>query len=227
MFHKKTALSWITTVAVAALVIAACSPAATPAVPTDTAVAPSAVPSDTPAATQAVIPNSGATAAATTAPGGGSSATILVTANSSLGQILTDANGKTLYAFTKDQADTSNCTGSCATNWPPLAVVTGTTPTAGDGITVTLGTLTRADGTLQVTVNHMPVYTSASDVNPGDANGQGKGGVWFVLDASGNLVNTMSGTPMAPASTAAAPADTAAAPADTAAAPAAPATTYP
>jgi len=211
MFHQKTALSWMTMLAVAALVIAACSPAATPAVSTDTAAPPSSVPSDTSVpTTQAVVPNTGATPEATAVTGGGAGATIMVATNSSLGQILTDANGKTLYAFTNDAPDVSNCTGSCATNWPPLAVAQGTMPTAADGITVTLGTLTRADGTLQVTVNHIPVYTWASDANAGDTGGQGKGGVWFALDASGNLVKT-----------------TSAAPADTSAAPPAIPTTYP
>ncbi len=208
MFNKKTALSWMAMVTVAALAIAACSPAAAPSTPEGTAV----------------IPNTGATSEATPAAGGGGNATILVSTNSSLGQILTDAKGMTLYAYTNDQPDVSNCTGSCATNWPPVTVVTGTTPTAGQGISVTVGTLTRSDGTLQVTVNHLPVYTFASDANPGDVNGQGKGGMWFVLDASGNLVKTMSGTQAAPGGTSPAPASTAAAPADT---PAAPATTYP
>jgi predicted lipoprotein with Yx(FWY)xxD motif len=100
----------------------------------------------------------------------------------------------TLYAYLNDKPDVSNCTDQCATNWPPLTVSQGTTPMAGDGITVTLGTLTRADGPVQVTVNHMPVYYFASDTTAGDARGQGKGGVWYVFDASGNLVKTSTST---------------------------------
>jgi predicted lipoprotein with Yx(FWY)xxD motif len=180
MHHQKTLLSWMTMAAMAALVIAACAPATTLA-PTDTV---SPLPSDTPPApaATAVIPNTGATAAPT--------ATIVVLTNSSLGQILTDAKGMTLYAYLNDSPDVSNCSGQCAANWPPLTIPQGTTPTAGDGITATLGTVTRADGSLQVSVNHMPVYYFASDTTPGDASGQGKGGVWYVFDASGNLVKT-------------------------------------
>ena len=204
MSYKKNALSWVALAAALALVVAACAPAPTPA-PTDTAVPPSPVPSETaplptettaPAAT-AAIPNTGATAEATAMAG----STVMLSMNSSLGDILTDANGNALYAFLSDQPDVSNCTGTCATNWPPLTVPQGTTPTAGDGITVTLGTLNRADGSLQVTVNHMPVYTFASDANPGDTNGQGKANLWYVLDASGTLVKTMPATPAATATT--------------------------
>jgi len=130
---------------------------------------------------------------------------IMVAQNAALGNILTDAKGMTLYAFTKDTPGTSNCTGDCAGIWPPLVVAQGVTPTAASGFTGTLGTIQRSDGTTQVTVNNMPVYLWVKDKNPGDTTGQGVGKVWFVLDAAGNIVNTLLPT-AAPTSAAQGPA---------------------
>ena len=64
----------------------------------------------------------------------------------------------------------STCTGSCATVWPPLAAAGGTL-TAGSGVTGTLATISRADGSKQVTYNGMPLYTYERDAKPGDASG--------------------------------------------------------
>jgi predicted lipoprotein with Yx(FWY)xxD motif len=95
----------------------------------------------------------------------------------------------TLYIYTKDTPGVSNCSGGCATAWPPLLVAAGATPTADSKFTGKLGTIQRADGTTQVTVNGMPVYYYAKDKNPGDAVGQKVGGVWFVIDATGAMMN--------------------------------------
>ena len=83
-----------------------------------------------------------------------------------------DAQGITLYRYDKDSAGTSNCTGSCATVWPPLAAAGGTL-TGGSGVTGTLATISRADGSKQVTYNGMPLYTFQQDAKPGDATGDG------------------------------------------------------
>jgi len=85
--------------------------------------------------------------------------------------ILVDAAGMTLYTYANDSAGTSACTGGCAGEWPPLTS-TGT-PTATSGITGTLATITRSDGTTQVTYNGMPLYTWEGDQQPGDVTGNG------------------------------------------------------
>ncbi len=105
--------------------------------------------------------------------------------------VLTSANGFTLYWFVPDTATTSKCTGSCATFWPPVKGPA----TAGSGVTGTLATITRPDGTTQATWNGHPLYTYAADTAPGRASGNGltaSGGVWHEV--------TLSGSP-APAST--------------------------
>jgi predicted lipoprotein with Yx(FWY)xxD motif len=91
--------------------------------------------------------------------------------------VLTNSRGFTLYLFVPDGTGRSVCYGSCAAYWPP---VTGR-PEAGPGVTGTLGTTQRTDGSLQVTYNGHPLYTYVGDSAPGQANGNGlnlNGGLW-------------------------------------------------
>jgi predicted lipoprotein with Yx(FWY)xxD motif len=98
---------------------------------------------------------------------------VLTASNATLGKtILVNATGFTLYTYANDTAGTSNCTGSCATVWPPLTPGSGA-PTGGTGVTGTLATITRSDGTKQVTYNGKPLYTFQSDSSAGKASGDG------------------------------------------------------
>jgi predicted lipoprotein with Yx(FWY)xxD motif len=104
-----------------------------------------------------------------------------------LGKILVDGEGMTLYMFTKDEADKSNCSGKCIENWPPL--LTQGNPTLGDGVDAAkIGTATLADGSMIVTYNHMPLYYWIKDKAPGDTTGQGNNDVWYVVAPDGNPV---------------------------------------
>lgn len=104
-----------------------------------------------------------------------------------LGVVMTNAKGMTVYYFTSDVPNSgkSNCYDKCATAWPP---VTATSTAAAVGITGTLGSITRTDGTKQLTVNGRPVYTFAFDKAPGDANGQGSEKVWYAIHPSGGQI---------------------------------------
>jgi predicted lipoprotein with Yx(FWY)xxD motif len=146
--------------------------------------AAAAAPSPAPAAATTAAPT---TAAPTTAAG---PATV-VPADTALGKVLTDADGLTLYALEseKPQLPTPSCYSSCAETWPPL-VITGA-PVAGGGLDpALLGVVPRDGGATQVTYNKWPLYRFAGDRKPGDTNGQGVGGVWFVLGADGKLVKS-------------------------------------
>ena len=78
------------------------------------------------------------------------------------GTILVAPSGMTLYMLTADSPTASTCTGACASAWPPLAT-TGT-PRAGSGVEAKeLGTITRSDGSRQVTYNGHPLYTFSGD----------------------------------------------------------------
>jgi predicted lipoprotein with Yx(FWY)xxD motif len=104
--------------------------------------------------------------------------TISVKNSTSLGNYLVDDKGMTLYTFKNDTAGVSNCNGGCATAWPPLAAQAA--PMAGTGVTGTFALIKRADGSMQVTYNNMPLYYFSGDKAAGDTNGQGVGGVWQV-----------------------------------------------
>ena len=122
-------------------------------------------------------------AAPTTAPAAAAAAGSVVgikSASGTVGAYLTGQGGMTLYVFKKDSPNVSACSGACATNWPPLTLGPGGSPTAGAGVTGSLTTFARADGTMQVAYNGAPVYYFAADTKAGDTNGQGVGGVWFV-----------------------------------------------
>jgi len=108
-------------------------------------------------------------------------------AQSSLGPILTDQNGRTLYAFTNDKAGTSSCTGQCIATWP--ALVSRQPADAGAGADkALLAQTTRAEGTAQATYGNWPLYYYVGDVGPGDIDGQGIDGAWFVVGADGKLI---------------------------------------
>lgn len=114
---------------------------------------------------------------------------VKVTNNSQLGDILTDSEGRTLYLFRNDRRLQSNCEGGCLANWPPL--LTDATPVAGDGVDAgRLDSITRSDGTLQVTYNGWPLYYWRDDVEEGDTDGQDRGNIWFVVSPFGGPVFT-------------------------------------
>ena len=123
-------------------------------------------------------------AATPTAPAAGAAVVVDAGQNATLGSFLVDSKGMTLYLYTKDSPNTSNCYVACATAWPPL--LTSGTPTAGAGVTAALlGTTKRTDGTTQVTYNGWPLYYWVNDKNPGDTTGENVQNVWFVMTPAG------------------------------------------
>jgi predicted lipoprotein with Yx(FWY)xxD motif len=136
--------------------------------------------------TQAATPTTAASTPTTTAVAASSGSTTLALkmATTSLGPVLVDGAGRTLYVFTKDEKNKSNCTAACLNAWPPLYGA----PTAGAGVAAAkLGSFTTADGKTQATIDGMPLYYFATDSAPGDVKGQNVGGNWFVVDADGAI----------------------------------------
>ncbi|HEY9526984.1 MAG TPA: hypothetical protein VIR02_07890, partial [Anaerolineales bacterium] len=160
-----------------ALLLAACAPAATPTAteppatiePTIEATEP---PTELPSATEPPVateaPSTDATATGGVPVTG--AATVNVSESADHGSILVDANGMSLYVFMADTQNggTSACgdDDGCATEWPPL--VSDGDPVAGDGVDASmLGTITRDDGTMQVTYNGWPLYLFEEDTAAG------------------------------------------------------------
>ncbi len=158
----------VTGLAAIALTVAACGSSA----------------SSSSSAAQSSSPAAPASSAAAAGAGSSASSASLLSTTVNGTKVLTNAKGFVLYWFAPDTPTSSKCTGSCATYWPP---VTGPA-TAGSGVTGTLSTITRSDGTKQATYDGHPLYTYAGDTSPGQAKGNGlnvSGGLWYEMTVSG------------------------------------------
>jgi predicted lipoprotein with Yx(FWY)xxD motif len=167
------------------LILAACGSAAATGGNNSPAATPT--PTSTPAPTPVATPTP-THVPATPAPATGAAVSLRSVAG--LGSILVGANGNTLYYFLGDTGMTSNCSGMCAQNWPPLTTVGA--PRAMSGVSQgLLGTTKRSNGTMQVTYHGHPVYFFIADTAPGMASGEGLdafGAHWYVVSASGMTI---------------------------------------
>ena len=130
----------------------------------------------------------GGGSASAAASGGGSAAGSgdLAIVTTSLGKVLAGPTGMTLYELSSDTSTASACNGSCASNWPPL---TGAMPMLGTGLNASdFATLTRADGTKQITFYGHPLYYFSGDQAAGDTKGQGIASKWYVVGTDGKPI---------------------------------------
>lgn len=105
-----------------------------------------------------------------------------VTVSGAQKTVLTNSDGFTLYYNSHDTATMVTCSGGCAGTWPPLTYSQGTPGSAGS-LPGPLAIQTNANGA-QVTYQGHPLYRYASDNAAGDANGDGKFGIWFAATPS-------------------------------------------
>ncbi|MBS7545222.1 hypothetical protein [Ancylobacter oerskovii] len=90
--------------------------------------------------------------------------------------MLTGTGGKTLYVFDKDTGGMSACYDACAANWPPYLGKQGDAMKAGWTL------VPRKDGALQWAYDGKPLYYFVGDKKAGDKTGDGKNGVWHVVN---------------------------------------------
>lgn len=161
------------------LLLAACSSGAgssTAAAPNTSARIRSSEPASAPAHSAATDSSAEADVATTA---------LTATTSSTLGTIVTDSKGRTLYRFDNDTTNpsVSHCTGACAVKWPP---VTGSGQVTLNGVDQSeASTVTRPDGSKQLTIGGWAVYEFSGDSGPGDTKGQGVGGTWFAITPQG------------------------------------------
>lgn len=122
-----------------------------------------------------------------TTTGSGNEAVVIGTATTSVGEVLTDTDGLTLYILTDDGTGDPTCVDSCADTWPP--VIAENIETHGE-LDISVNLVDGDAAERQVTINGRPVYTYSGDIEAGDANGQGFGGKWWVLDQDGNPIES-------------------------------------
>jgi predicted lipoprotein with Yx(FWY)xxD motif len=85
--------------------------------------------------------------------------------------LLTSTAGRTLYSLSAERHGKFICTESsgCISIWHPLTVASGVVPKG----PVKLGTITRPEGTVQVTYRGLPLYTFTGDKKRGQTKGEG------------------------------------------------------
>ncbi len=139
-------------------------------------------------ALQAANNNGASVPAAATSTGATTSPTVMYggyfseRSSSVLGTYLADENGLTLYVYSKDAAKVSNCSAACLMTWVPYGPGVSAAGTFSmPMMPVNVGVAKGNNGMLQFTWKEMPVYRFVSDKKPGDAMGQGQGGVWSVI----------------------------------------------
>lgn len=122
----------------------------------------------------------------------GEVAAIAVEKDAPFGEYLVDRQGRALYLFTPDrQAAGSTCYGACAEAWPPLTTEAAPRVLGAALKAEALGTITRRDGTKQVTYAGWPLYYYVRDDGPGEATGQDVhsfGGEWYLVSPAGQAI---------------------------------------
>jgi predicted lipoprotein with Yx(FWY)xxD motif len=134
---------------------------------------------------------------------GGSGSVSIKTMGTSKGTVLATAAGLTLYWFAKDTARRSDCTGSCASYWPPL--MGSATAAAGTSLPRGFGTIKRADGKTQITYDGHPLYTYTGDRSAGQITGNdldASGGLWWAITPSGSELKAGKAARAAPSASA-------------------------
>ena len=97
------------------------------------------------------------------------------------GDYLTNKTFFTLYRYLSDPQDQkmSTCNGNCAKIWPPFYVEDLTMDP--ELRPIDFDTITREDGSKQLTYKGWPLYLYSGDTKPFETNGQGVDGLWFVV----------------------------------------------
>ena len=151
----------------------------------------------------------GSTTAGTPASGPATAtATVIESHAGSAGSFLTNASGRAVYLWAADSMNKSTCSGACAGAWPPVTT-TGKVTAAGGAKTADLGTITRSDGSKQVTYDGQPLYYFAGDSGPGQTSGQGSdnfGAKWWLVAPAGTKITVADAAAGAGNSTSTAPA---------------------
>ncbi len=186
---------WTGVVVVLALALAACAPAGVEATATGIPLTepPATEPemTESPVVESPVVTDDPVETATVGVPVTGD-VDVQISETADFGAILVNGEGMSLYVFMSDTqgAGTSACSDGCAGIWPPFTV--DGEPVAGEGLDASmLGTITREDGSMQVTYNGWPLYLYAGDTAPGDTTGQGitdEYGLWYLIGPDGEVI---------------------------------------
>ena len=147
-------------------------------------------------------------AAAATPASGSATATVIESHGGSAGSFLTNGSGRAVYLWAADSMNKSTCSGACAGAWPPVTT-TGKVTAADGAKSADLGTITRSDGSKQVTYDGHALYYFAGDSGPGQTHGQGSdsfGAKWWLVAPAGTKITVADAAAGAGSSSSTAPA---------------------
>jgi predicted lipoprotein with Yx(FWY)xxD motif len=147
----------------------------------------SAASSSSPSATSSTPGSSSASGAAS---GAATTGLVITTKSSSAGEFLTNGSGRAIYLWMKDSMNSSDCSGGCASAWPPVTS-TGALSVAGGVNKADLSTFARSDGAKQVAYDGHPLYYFEGDSSAGLMTGQGSdsfGAKWWLVNPSGSAI---------------------------------------
>ncbi len=198
MVPEKRKLMVVGPAAVAAVfAVAACAPAGyNQAADYGTAAQPAAPAAASPGATAGASSTAAPTSTSAAAANDGSAVPKLTDAQLThsltgtkvpkMGEVIENDKGFVFYRFDGDSNDPSKttCQGACNQVWKPALTVDGKPTLKGVDAKV-VGTVTRSDGTKQLTVKGWPIYTYIGDKKAGTWKGQNVNGKWFVIKPDG------------------------------------------
>ena len=199
MVPEKRKLMVVGAAIAAAFAVTGCAPAGYNAADYGNAAEPASNTAASPGATADPAATSDPVAEAdpdATAPPGSDASTALSddqvtnkltgTAVKRMGSVVENEDGFVLYRFDSDTNSPAktNCNGDCAKIWPPALTNDGK-PTIKGVDSKLIGTVTRADGTKQLTLKGWPLYTYIGDKQPCQWKGQNVSGKWFVIKPDG------------------------------------------
>ncbi len=165
------------------------APAGTEPMTTDAATATEApMATEAPAGSEAPAATTGESMAPAGSVAAVSGPFVQVAESDEYGQVLVDSECRTLYAFTQDADGEPTCVDDCAVNWPPLFTPDESVPPLADELDPSqFSVVEHAEGPM-LKVGDWPLYYFAADAAPGDTNGQGVGGFWWMVAADGTLL---------------------------------------
>lgn len=122
--------------------------------------------------------------------------TIELLKNEKVGDYLADGKGMTLYYYTKDEPGVSTCTAGCLQAWPAFYGDVNHLNLPAGFNKADFSTLKRDDtGKPQITYKGYPLYYYVPDQQKGEVNGQGVGGVWYIVNTKTALKKSQVKTP--------------------------------
>lgn len=140
-----------------------------------------------------------------------SSGSVVTVSDANGHRVLVNSAGRALYVSDEEKGQVLCTSGACGAIWTPLTVPSKQSLTAPPPLAKKLGTVSRPDGSTQVTLAGRPLYTFSFDHAAGQTNGDGQQDSFDGTDFTWHLA-TPAGQTAAPSSQPSTPASSSSSP---------------